>query len=163
VIWSAAAILHALEPVHSLPRVLIVEDDAAIRGLLVAALGRHALAVEAAADGLAALEKLREGSYAVIIVDLMMPRMDGFALLEAIREMTFAVRPVIFVMSAFDDNALLALDPVLVHGCFKKPFDVEAVVQTIRDCAALMPRAAADTAELDLPHEAPGDTTLGVC
>lgn len=119
----------------SLPRILIVEDDVAIRGMLTAALGREALAIDGAPDGLAALEKLATTSYAVIIVDLMMPRMDGYAFLDAFRELQLPARPLIFVMTAYDDAALLKLDATLVHGYLKKPFDVEQVVPLVRDAA----------------------------
>ncbi|HKS23020.1 MAG TPA: response regulator [Thermoanaerobaculia bacterium] len=124
----------------SLPRVLIIEDDLAIRGMLTAALSREALAVDGASDGLAGLEKLATATYAVIIVDLMMPRMDGFTFLEAFRKLALPLRPLIFVMTAYDDLALLKLDATLVHGYLKKPFDVEQVVQLIRDAAEVLHR-----------------------
>jgi two-component system response regulator AtoC len=122
----------------SLPRILIVEDDVAIRGMLTAALGREALTVDTAGDGVAALEKLAAATYAVIIVDLMMPRMDGYAFLDAFRELKLPLRPLIFVMTAYDDVALLKLDATLVHGYLKKPFDVAQVVKLVRDAAALL-------------------------
>lgn len=122
----------------TLPRILIVEDDVAIRGLLAAALGREALTVDTAGDGVAALERLATAAYAVIIVDLMMPRMDGYAFLDAFRELRLPLRPLIFVMTAYDDVALLKLDATLVHGYLKKPFDVEHVVKLVRDAAALL-------------------------
>ena len=124
--------------VTTLPRILIIEDDVAIRGMLTAALGREALLVDTAADGVAALEKLATTAYAVIIVDLMMPRMDGYAFLEAFRGLTFATPPLIFVMTAYDDVALLKLDATLVHGYLKKPFDLEAVVHLVRDAAEVL-------------------------
>ncbi len=122
----------------TLPRILIVEDDVAIRGMLTAALGREPLTVDTACDGVAALEKLATATYAVIIVDLMMPRMDGYAFLDAFRELRLPLRPLIFVMTAYDDVALLKLDATLVHGYLKKPFDVEHVVKLVRDAAALL-------------------------
>lgn len=131
----------------TLPRVLIIEDDAAIRAMLTAALGREPLAVDTAIDGVHALEKLADVAYAVIIVDLMMPRMDGYAFLEAFRDLALPVRPVVFVMSAYDDAALLKLDGTLVHGSFKKPFDIDTVVPLVRDAAHALgvePRAAID-------------------
>ena len=142
----------------SLPGVLIVEDDAAIRGMLAAALGREALAVDCAGDGVAGLEKLASATYAVVIVDLMMPRMDGFAFLDAFRELTFPIRPVVFVMTAYDDAALVKLDAQLVHGSFKKPFDLQQVVNVVRDAAVTLHGANAPAIVPDaLPNEAARD------
>lgn len=119
----------------SLPRVLVVEDDLAIRSMLTVALGREPLLVDSASDGVGALEKLAGASYAVLVVDLMMPRMDGFTFLENLRNLNLAVRPLVFVMTAYDDTALLRLDGTIVHGSFKKPFDLERVVALVRDAA----------------------------
>jgi two-component system response regulator AtoC len=146
--------------VTALPRILIVEDDVAIRGMLTAALGREALTVDTAGDGVAALEKLATAAYAVIVVDLMMPRMDGYAFLDAFRELRLPLRPLIFVMTAYDDLALLKLDATLVHGYLKKPFDVEQVVKLIRDAAVLLqppeeqPGIAPETPSEDVARDA---------
>src|SRR3954452_19402218 len=151
----------ALAPqVTSLPRVLIVEDDAAIRAMLTAALGREALAIDTAGDGIAALEQLAPATYAVIIVDLMMPRMDGYSFLEAFRELDLPARPLVFVMTAYDDVALLKLDGTLVHGYLKKPFDVEQVVKVVVDAATAL-HAEQQTA---IAREAPAeDVARNVC
>jgi len=147
--------------VIALPRVLIIEDDLAIRGMLTAALGREALAVDTASDGVAGLEKLATATYAVIIVDLMMPRMDGYAFLEAFRNLELPLRPMIFVMTAYDDQALLKLDATLVHGYLKKPFDVEQVVKLIRDAAEELHRAGQPAIA---PEEKPAeDAARDVC
>jgi CheY-like chemotaxis protein len=121
--------------VTSLPRVLVVEDDAAIRNMLTVALGREPLVVDGAPDGVGALEQLAAETYAVIVVDLMMPRMDGYAFLEAFRALALPQRPIVFVMTAYDDAALLKLDATVVHGSFKKPFDLDHVVTLVRDAA----------------------------
>jgi CheY-like chemotaxis protein len=76
-------------PVRARPRrasastVLIVEDNASVRGCLQAmfmALGYHA---DVAVDGQEALPKLVDGEYDAVICDLAMPRMDGDQLFEA--------------------------------------------------------------------------------
>jgi len=123
----------AQRSVTTLPRILIVEDDLAIRGMLAAALGREGLVVDGAGDGLVALEMLATATYAVIVVDLMMPRMDGFAFLDAFAKLSLPVRPLVFVMTAYDDAALLKLNGALVHGYLRKPFDLDQVVKIIRD------------------------------
>ena len=124
--------------VISFPGVLIVEDDVAIRNLLTSALEREPLRVDSAPDGVAALEKVRGTQYAVLLVDLMMPRMNGFAFVEALRELVLPRPPVVIVMTAFDEAAIRQLDSTLVHACIRKPFDVPVVVELVRDCAALM-------------------------
>lgn len=122
----------------SLPGVLIVEDDVAIRNLLTSALEREPLRVDSAPDGVAALEKVRLAPYAVLLVDLMMPRMNGFAFVEAVRALALPAPPVVIVMTAFDESAIRQLDSTLVHACIRKPFDVPLVVELVRDCAELM-------------------------
>src|ERR1044071_6592832 len=63
-------------------RVLIVDDDADIRQLLITAFRMKKLEVDAATNGQEAMDLLRAQSYCVVLLDLFMPIMDGFAVLE---------------------------------------------------------------------------------
>ena len=119
------------------PLVLVVEDDNAIRTLIVSALKREPLVVHTAGDGLAALECVRVNDYAVILLDLMMPRLNGYEFLESLESVRGDVQPVIIVMTAFDAGGLRKLPPGLVHAVLHKPFDVDRVVDLVRDSAAL--------------------------
>jgi CheY-like chemotaxis protein len=67
-------------------RVLIVDDEAAIRHVIARYLTRRGHQVAEAAEGAAALDLLAVGSYDVIISDRRMPGMGGEALLEVLRE-----------------------------------------------------------------------------
>ena len=126
------------------PKVLIVEDDAAIRALLVAALKREPLEVHVAADGLEALEHVRTNDYAVILLDLMMPRVSGYEFLTAYGQLhSSAVKPVVFVMTAFDASMVRKLGAGTVHAIVNKPFNVEQVVEMVRDCASVHQQHAA--------------------
>lgn len=136
-----------------LPKVLVVEDDAAIRSLMVAALKREPLWVETAADGAQAIEKIEEHDYAVILVDLMLPRVDGFDVLRRYRELRPEARAVVFVMTAYDDAALRKLDPTLVHGCLRKPFDIEWLVELVRTCAEMLPNGVTAPPPLPLDED----------
>src|SRR6516165_11935351 len=69
-------------------RILVVDDDDDIRGLLRALLARSGHDVSEAADGRAGLRELYEGSPDLIILDVTMPGLDGWATLERIREVT---------------------------------------------------------------------------
>ena len=106
--------------------------------MLTVALEREPLRVDAAADGVEALEKIARNSYAVLLVDLMLPHMNGFELLEAMRNLKLAAPPVVIVMSAYDDAVLRRLDSQVGHACIRKPFDVVMVTALGRDCAELM-------------------------
>jgi DNA-binding response OmpR family regulator len=69
-------------------RILVVDDDDDIRGLLRALLERAGHVVSEAPDGRAGLRELYGGSPDLIILDVTMPGLDGWATLERIREVT---------------------------------------------------------------------------
>jgi DNA-binding response OmpR family regulator len=124
----------ALTMVRS-PKILVVEDDDAIRALLVAALRREPFDVHSAANGAEALTLVRASEYAVILLDLMMPAVNGIEFLQVFHEMDPKSRTVVFVMTAFDDAMVRHLAPNLVHGIIRKPFDVPQLVAMVREVA----------------------------
>jgi CheY-like chemotaxis protein len=117
------------------PKILVVEDDDAIRALVVAALRREPFEVHAAINGADALNFTRTSEYSVILLDLMMPALNGIEFLEAFQEATPNARTVIFIMTAYDDVTVLRLRPELVHGIVRKPFDVPQLVSMVREVA----------------------------
>lgn len=148
------------------PRVLIVEDDSAIRTLLTAALKREPVEVHTANDGLAALEHVRAHDYAVILLDLMMPRLDGFEFLESLPQVRPEAAPVIIVMTAFDATAVKRLGGLRVQAILHKPFDIERVVEMVRDCAMLYRHQAGGQQEgvdAPTPLARPADSEDMVC
>ncbi|HEX4749745.1 MAG TPA: PAS domain S-box protein [Bryobacteraceae bacterium] len=66
--------------------VLVVEDDSASRELLKAILERENWSVATAENGAAALRKLEEQHFELILLDLLMPEMDGFEFIRVLRE-----------------------------------------------------------------------------
>jgi len=128
------------------PKVLVVEDDDAIRALLVAALRREPFDVHAAVNGAEALALTRSAEYAVILLDLMMPLVNGVEFLQTFHEANPASRTVVFVMTAFDDATIRHIAPNLVHGIVRKPFDVPQLVAMVREVALTrVPAPAADS------------------
>jgi DNA-binding response OmpR family regulator len=117
------------------PKILIVEDDDAIRALLMAALQREPFDVHAAANGAEALNLTRHAKYAVILLDLMMPTVNGVEFLKAFHEGEPKSRTVVFVMTAFDDVMVRHIAPNLVHGIIRKPFDIPQLVAMVREVA----------------------------
>lgn len=71
-------------------RILIVEDDPALRDMLVRRLQREGYAVDASGDGIDGLDYALSTAYDGILLDIMLPGMDGLALLASLRARGFA-------------------------------------------------------------------------
>jgi CheY-like chemotaxis protein len=108
-------------------RALVVDDDAAIRILVTRVLGRHGFAVDTARDGAEAIEKVLEHDYAVITLDLMMPRIDGVAVVKYLTEHRPDTLARIIVMTAYGASAYDKVCPPVVRF-IEKPFDIEALI-----------------------------------
>src|SRR4029453_2074939 len=82
-------------------RILVIDDDLAIRVLLQAVLKRMKFDVELAEDGAAGLEKLQSDPvYDLVLLDLMMPRLNGYEFIEQIGQRHPDHRPHIIVFTA---------------------------------------------------------------
>jgi CheY-like chemotaxis protein len=106
---------------HSV-RVLIADDDVSIRKLITTVLQRKGLKIDAATDGVEAIEKLRENEYAVILLDLMMPRTDGFGVVDYLRTNPPAQKPVVLIITAYGDQKFKEINPELVTGIIRRPW-----------------------------------------
>ncbi len=82
-------------------RILVVDDDPAIRTSIAEVLSDDGYVVTVAESGVAALAVLQAASPAVVLSDVRMPDLDGLALLHALRERSPAIDVVL--MTAFDD------------------------------------------------------------
>ena len=121
-------------------RVLVVDDDATIREILHSALSRRDLIIDQAADGGEALELLRQNSYSVVLLDLLMPNIDGFGVLEEIGSAIST--PVVLVITGADRSLLTQLDAQRIHGVVRKPFDPEDIATLVVACAEIKSRGA---------------------
>lgn len=84
------------------PRVLVVEDDDALRGLLQKQLA-HLGDVEAAADGIEGLMLGTSARFDVVVADLNLPGLDGWGLLRQLRQNLTAREAAVLVLSAHDE------------------------------------------------------------
>ncbi len=117
-------------------RVLVADDDQSIRQLLGTIVRRERLNVDCVADGQEAIERLREHDYGVILLDLMMPRVDGFGVIEFLRTHPLKYKPVVLVISAYTDQRFRRVDPNIVAGVIRKPFEVAELRDIVRLCVA---------------------------
>lgn len=119
------------------PRVLVVEDDAALRKVLELRLGLEGFDVTAAQDGQAGLEALDEGMPDAVICDLMMPRVDGFGFCRIARHREDSRDLPIVVLTArqkdIEIERLLELGDITFMN---KPFDAQVLTATLRELTA---------------------------
>ena len=124
----------AAAPMAREKRILVVEDDDAIRALLMTVLRRRGMKADCCSNGATALERLSQCVYSIILLDLMMPVMTGYEVLERMQAMKLANRPMAIVLTA--GGAPKNLPPDLVAGMIRKPFDVTLLLDTVSACLA---------------------------
>jgi len=107
------------------PRVLLIDDDATVREVLVQLLASFGYEVHTAAAGASGLARFAEGQWALVLVDVVMPAMSGWAVVETIRRSPGA--PPIVLMTGMNQPAVMERArqwrlPVIV-----KPFRADAI------------------------------------
>jgi two-component system, NarL family, sensor histidine kinase EvgS len=121
-------------PTDTAGRVLVVDDDSAVRRAVVRFLRTEGLTVVEAANGEEALARLHEGGVSVIVLDLRMPVMDGWTFRRRQRlDRTIADIPII-IMSGADTERFHELEAA---AAFEKPVPMVEVADVVRRlCAA---------------------------
>jgi two-component system, cell cycle response regulator CpdR len=120
-----------------LARILIAEDEVAIRGLVARALLQDGHDVMTANDGAEALDVLvrERGAFALLLADIRMPVMDGIALALA----TARDHPdiTILLMTGYADQRERASGlNTLIHDVITKPFTLEAIRAAVNEALA---------------------------
>ena len=116
---------------HETPRVLVVDDEKVIREILADFLTLEGFKVTTAPDGVAALERLDEEHFHMVISDLKMPNMGGLELLEQIRTSHENVLAVIMTGFGTVETAIEAMKKG-AYDYILKPFKVEEVVHIVQ-------------------------------
>lgn len=124
-------------------RVLVIDDEADVRRMLVAALRQKPLVIDEACDGHEAIELLREHHYSIVLLDLMMPNVDGFEVLDAIGNGTNP--PIVLVVTGAERPLLDRVESRMIHGIVKKPFDPLEIAEVVAACAEIRSRSALET------------------
>ena len=113
-------------------RILVVDDEEAIREVVSSMLNQAGYHTRQAASGMEALELLDCGEdFDLILTDMMMPEMDGIALLEKIKE-RFPDVPVVMVTAVHDISVALAAIRNGAYDYLLKPFEREQLLLMVR-------------------------------
>ena len=114
-------------------RVLVVDDDAGIRLLLVTFLRRYGYQMRQARNGKEALEEMRAGNADLVIMDLTMPEVSGWEVLR-VREADLSLLhiPIIVITAINRNRAMTDVAGKSVSAVLGKPFDLDALLTAVR-------------------------------
>src|SRR5437899_11036951 len=135
-----------VEPKVTSERVLIVEDDSAARVGLEQLVKSWGFVAESASDGQEALEKVTTFRPAIVISDVVMPRMDGLALLRALQTQDADVTTLLLTAQGTVETAVEAMKEG-AYDYLTKPIDIQRLkilldkiverLETMREVKAL--------------------------
>jgi DNA-binding NtrC family response regulator len=125
---------------RDLKRVLVVDDDPDARELL-ASLTKRSLHVDLALDRSSAIGSIRRARYDVVLAGAFLPD-----IMEAMARVA-GESPVLIVLAS-PDLPSSSLEPRVVHGVIRKPFDAEELAVIVEACASARGRGSLETMAL---------------
>ena len=129
-------------------RILVVDDEKLIVKGIKYSLEQDGMEVDCAYDGEEALDKARTGSYDVMLLDLMLPKLSGFEVCQRVRE--FSQMPIIMLTAKGDDmDKILGLE----YGAddyITKPFNILEVKARIKAIIRRAKRTAPEKEESEV-------------
>src|ERR1700680_1018555 len=114
------------------PRVLVVDDDRALRHAITALLQDAGYRTEQASDGPEALDKLRQQPVDLMLLDIGLPGMSGLDVLARAREAQSPPR-VVMMTATHTAEALLRSFRGQAHWFVRKPFPPTRIVEVVND------------------------------
>jgi adenylate cyclase len=112
-------------------KVLVIEDDEYSRDALAHLLVAEGYDAQSAHDGEAGLDKAREASPDVIVLDLNLPGMDGKQVIKMIRDDESLASIPILVVTGDDDKEAQAAVQIGADGYLTKPVEFDALISAI--------------------------------
>ena len=126
---KAASLWRSMETAK--PRILVVEDEAAIRDGLTDVLVYHGYAVDAVGDGRDGLKKALSGQYDLLLLDVMLPGRDGFAICDEVRKVDRDLAIIMLTAKTSDEDIVNGLS-LGADDYIAKPFSIAQLVLRVK-------------------------------
>jgi len=139
------------------PRILVVEDEAAIREGLTDVLVYHGYRVDAVADGREGLKKALSGQYDLLLLDVMLPGRDGFAICDEVRKVD-REQPIILLTAKTGDEDIVNGLALGADDYIGKPFSIAELVLRVKAVLRRSRTGAALATEIRLAGDIAIDT-----
>ncbi len=115
-------------------KILVIEDDIAVRGLFCQFFESEGYQVCSASNGREGLDLLRAGGVDLVVTDIMMPEMDGLEVVQAIRRLDTEL-PIIAISGGMRDavfNFVSAARDFGADAIFEKPVSLSDLLASVR-------------------------------
>ena len=109
--------------------ILVIEDDSNIQELISEFIGAEGYQVDTANDGLEGIQKFKQGSYDLVILDIMMPNLDGYGVCKMIRKSSSV--PIIFLTALNDEGDQLKGFDLECDDYITKPFSFNLLIKRV--------------------------------
>ena len=139
------------------PRILVVEDEAAIRDGLADVLVYHGFRVDAVGDGRDGLHKALSGQYDLLLLDVMLPGCDGFSICDAVRKID-RDQPIIMLTAKTSDEDIVNGLSLGADDYIAKPFSIAQLVLRVKAVLRRSKTTAAAAAQIKLAGDVEIDT-----
>src|ERR1051326_3913095 len=117
------------------PSVLLVDDNEATCTLVTAVLQRD-FVTDVASDGADAIEKLKSGKYAAIVLDLLMPPPNGYDIMDTLmKSRPELLKRTVVMTAALSPREKQRLKDYPIADLIAKPFDVEVLLGAVKKCS----------------------------
>ena len=117
------------------PKILVVEDNSAMRSLIAAALEQHLdVSVYEAENGFAALKLLPENEFRLIITDINMPDINGLELISFLRQHpVYKTVPIVIISTESSEEDRRRGLSIGANGYLVKPFTDGALIRLVHE------------------------------
>jgi two-component system response regulator RegX3 len=130
-------------------RILVVEDEEAIRSGLIDVLVYHGYEADSASSGTEGLRLALGGTYELVLLDIMLPGMDGYAVCNAIREVDRSIAIIMLTAKSSDEEIIAGLK-LGADDYVGKPFSVQQLMLRIEAVLRRSKNATAVLTTLEL-------------
>jgi CheY-like chemotaxis protein len=122
-------------------RILVIDEDAPLRGNLRRLLVLEGYEVVEASGGCEGLERALADPPDAVLCDLVMPDLDGMAVLDGLRaNPRTAEVPFVLVTGRVTPSTARDAPPIDADGCVTKPFDIDRLLAVLADVLSRSPR-----------------------
>ena len=140
-----------MNTVEKQKKILMVEDDAAMREIVIHKLQSNRFTVLEAEDGQKGIDILMQEKPDLVLLDLMLPEVDGFKVLETVRassDPVIADTPIIILSNLWSNKDILRTKALKVQAYMVKAyFTTEEILNKINEILNQLPKTVSDKPE----------------